>query len=441
MIDAARKFAGCAMFCRFMRNQLYVTAPADEALTVRAAAAEADRCRWEDRFASLLDCGLLSLSGRPDKDIGLSARGYPHGLSRSVVEFVCQQIIFPALQGGGHVCLDVSGLSAEELPAWQQQLRSVSSEPGDGGALSLSLDFASLASLPLRQVSATIRGKGRAVVRYPVPAWSAADTAQVSDWVEVTRRSYADTRVLPVPASAVRPLTPLHTTEKGQTVIPAGWFDARPLTAWLTVNLDARRLGAAFRARRQLAHCLRFADNLIDVIDWPLPALRLDALLNRRVAVRLTHIGDVMAAAGLHPHSPGAFCRLQRWLQCLRNCFVHESMLLARRRGPFPELGAGELINSLSARYGVADARRLVRNRILRHRHLLALSPLSVFPHPAYPGSAAAWIDLLPAIGCADAISMAGPELRSRLSLRDWERLLRLTAAIAAGSVRAGKPG
>ncbi len=440
MIVSAPGGAGCAMFSRLMTNRLY-PATTDTTLIRQAAVAEAEASYWEDRFAGLLDAGLLRFAGIPGRDMGLSAGRCTLSAPNGSLAFWCAQILAPAAQGGGHLCLDLSALDCTAAERWQPPLQHAVS---GASAISFSLGLGA-AAMSARELLATagamLGARGKVAVRYPVPADGPEGGPAGERWAELVQDSHADMRILPVPASAVRPLTPLHTSEKGQCVMPAGWFDTRPASAWLTAELDARQLRQPLTVRRQLADCLRFADNLIDTLDWPLPALRLDALLNRRVAVRITHIGDVLVTAGLRPDSPCIFSRLQRWLQFVRNSFVHESMLLARRRGPFPELCAGELINSLAVRYGVDDARRLVRNRILRHRHLLALSPLSIFPQLPCAGRVSDWIGLVPAIACADAISMAGPDVRARLTVNDWERLLRLTAAIAAGSVRAGAAG
>lgn len=419
------------------------------ALIYRATARESDRARWEDCFAELLQSGLLTLPAYPGREFGLSVGRYPHADDNGVAR-LCRQVLFPALREGCSVNLDMSDAAdgesclenceetcEERLSVWQQHLFADRQlRDHHAGSVGVSLTHGQLlASDKIPGLAKRLlRGRRRVAVRYRLSAMG----ENRPGWAELVQRSHRDTLIQPVPASTVRPLSALHSAEKGQAVMPRGLFDARSLSAWLTIDLDVRLLREPVSLRRRLACSLRFADNLIDVIDWPLPALRLDALLNRRVAVRLSHIGDFLVDSGIRPHDPDAFRRLQRWLQFIRACFVNESMLLARRRGPFPELGAGELVASLTPRYGVADANRLVRNRMLRHRHLLALSPLSLFPDAAYPGSAAAWIGLIPAIGCADAVAMHGSEVRTRLQPDDWGRLLQLTAAVAAGAV-AGK--
>jgi len=251
-------------------------------------------------------------------------------------------------------------------------------------------------------------------------------------WQDLVTVSHTDSRIKLVPVMALRPLSGLHMLERGDCVMPESLFEISADTAWLMLEIDATRLGPPVKMKRQLADCLCFADNLIDQINWPRPTLQLDALLNRRVGIHISHLGDLLSDQGMHPDRVETFHWLKRWLAFVRRCFVHESMLLARRRGPFPELGATELIAELTPRYGVNAARRLVQNKSLRHRHILALSPFSLFPAKATICTDEHWLNLIPALGCADALTMFGPDPRARLSLQAWRCLLQMTGALGA---------
>ena len=57
--------------------------------------------------------------------------------------------------------------------------------------------------------------------------------------------------------------------------------------------------------RRLLRAVLRLADNLVDQLDWPSPELAQDALVNRRLAVHVTGIGDLVDR---WDWIPAAFC-------------------------------------------------------------------------------------------------------------------------------------
>jgi hypothetical protein len=252
-------------------------------------------------------------------------------------------------------------------------------------------------------------------------------------WRMLVAASHADCRIKLIPRMAMRPLSGLQTLEKGDCVMPLSLFEVGNDTAWLILEIDAVRLMESSRPRGQLSVCLRFADNLIDAIHWPRPALQVDALLNRRVGFHITGLGNLLSKHGMNPVQVETFHWLKRWLGFVRHCLMHESRLLARRRGPFPQLGANELIAELTPRYGLHNAKRLLKNSCLRHRHILALSPFALFPALPGPCPDKHWLNLIPALNCADALTMYGSDPRSRLSPRDWHRLLQLTGALGAG--------
>ena len=61
---------------------------------------------------------------------------------------------------------------------------------------------------------------------------------------------------------------------------------------------------------------------------------------------------------------------------------------------------------------------------------LLALSPFALFPTaPAAQGDEK-WLNLIPALACADALTMHGKDVRARLSVTAWGRLLRMSGAL-----------
>lgn len=392
-------------------------------LAALAAAPEQDSSLWQQRFAALLRSSVLRVPDEPGREFALEA-GAAGSTSAGQLVWL-RHTLSRALHSGAQVALD---LSRADTGHWLVALERFSRElAGAPGQLSCSLP---LAMLPLAE---QLSAQGIPVcVRYGPEAGRRLS--------QLATASYADPLLRPVPAAAVRPLSALHNAERGQAAMPQALFEVRAGTAWLLLDVDMRRLGTPARARRLLHYTLRFADNLIDAVDWPLPALRLDALLSRRVALRLTHAGDLLQGGGLRPGTTAGFVWLQRQLQFVRRCIIHESMLLARRRGPFPDLCAGDLMAALTPRYGVADARRLLRNRLLRHRHLLALGPSALWPSAASPRRHpdSAWLDMLPVLGSADAITLGGGDLRERLSRPDWARLLQLTAAVAEAR---GAPG
>jgi hypothetical protein len=140
--------------------------------------------------------------------------------------------------------------------------------------------------------------------------------------------------------------------------------------------------------------------------------------------------------SGRDPNSFRALSWLQRWLETVRRCLTRASNRLALTRGSYPAFGAQDLVASLAPRYGVAEAGRIVRIRSTRNRHVMALSPFAFFPDELCAGASEPWLNLLPALGRADVVTMYGDERRTLLRLGGWLRLLQMAGAtVAAGSI------
>lgn len=403
-----------------------VPAAAIAGLLQAAAEREADTGRWVSRFARLVDEGLVQIFAPPGTTAAVHVHPYPFGNNWERISEFCQEHLNLFGRSNHRLCVDLSEIETNGFDACLNSLCAVSGT----GALMFSVadvhpGLAELLSARQTHQAVTLP----LAVRYLAPPQGCAGDPSL--WERLVGASHADTGITPVPARAGQLLSGLHASERATTVMPRGLFEAPSDTAWLMLRLDATRLGPPALLRRQLADCLRLADNLIDATVWPRPALHVDALLNRRVAVHVDRVGEWLCRRNLAPDDSQAFVQLRRRLQFVRHCFAHASMLLARRRGPFPQLGAAELIAELAPHYGLGNAERLVRNRCLRHRHILALSPFSILPADIDHTNERVWLDLLPAIGCADIISMAGSERRASLSLAGWERLLHITGALS----------
>jgi hypothetical protein len=398
-----------------------------------AAQREADPARWLSCFEALFTKGLLHIPSRPGAELALHVRQFPFESEIGRIVHFCFERIVHAVHNNSVIGIDLSQVRSHHFRVWLDRFQTELAAALSGvelspGQLMFSLldthtgfeDFLELGHCP--------------ALGYPTLAirYATAIPRCESRWQKLLAASHADSRIKPVPVMALRPLSGLHAVERGECVMPDSLFEVRADTAWLMLEIDATRLGPPAKLRAELSACLRMADNLIEEIYWPRPTLQLDALLNRRVGIHISRLGDLLTQRGMHPSDSRTFNWLRRWLRFVRRCFVHESILLARRRGPFPELGATELIAELTPRYGQQDASRMVKHRSLRHRHLLALSPFTLFPEESTEVADECWLNLIPVIECADALTMYGPDPRNRLSVRDWGRLLQLTGAIGA---------
>lgn len=258
-------------------------------------------------------------------------------------------------------------------------------------------------------------------------------------WGGLTELAHRDPGVSLVLQHTTRPSCTLAAGERGDAVLPRSLFEARAATAWLAFEVDlAACYAAALRPdpdlgamRRLLRAGLRLADNLMDQLDWASPELGQDALVNRRLAVHFTGLGDVVDRLQADPTAFSTVQATTRRLKLLRRLLIRESNRLARARGTYPGLEVRDVACTLSRNFGADYARRILRQAGLRHRHLLVLSPFGVFPRCAPRHPPDAYLHLLPVLCCADTVAMYGDAVRRVLPLPAYRRLLQMSWAIA----------
>jgi hypothetical protein len=256
-------------------------------------------------------------------------------------------------------------------------------------------------------------------------------------WLGVTELAHRDPGVGIVLQGTTRQACLLAASERADTVLPRSLFEVRADTAWLAMRINLARLrlcahSAGFATIRRLLRAgLRLADNLVDQLDWASPELRHDAMLNRRLALHIDGIGELVDQCRLDPATATSARLGLRWAGVLRRAMLRESNALARERGPFPGLAIGELQSTLSSRYGAARAEQLLRQSHLRHRHILVISPYAVFPRAAARHPLPQYLHLLPVMRCADTVGMYGHNVRAALSLPVFRRLIQMSWAIA----------
>ena len=446
-------------------------------LAILAAAGEPRREHWQRRFQCLLASGAIdALSDGQVPDTGASAlagqfglrfrklRADRDGFSASIA--CIAKRVAPLLSAGRKVCVDLTPVPDDTLKqsnsdsdfaafctALQAHFPSFlgGTKPRPGHLMFSLLadhpglpDFMKLReaeSLACPYLGVRIPNRLMSRLRFDTDEANRNDSACAekpdSVWEQLTRISHQDPGVVLIPEATTLPLSDLHSSELCEVAMPQSLFEAPADSAWLALQLDVSRLadpiaGIGFRRLRPILRAgLRFADNLIDCVDWPWASLRLDAMLNRRVAVHLVGIGDLVDRLDLNPLDFKSLQLVARWLGSMKRVLIRESAALARRRGPFPGLGVNDLVRNLAPHYGLKDAERLIRQRSLRHRHLLAISPWAIFPSAASNHPTIDYCNLLPTIACADTINMYGDRKRHALPLRDYRQLMRMTWALS----------
>ena len=221
--------------------------------------------------------------------------------------------------------------------------------------------------------------------------------------------------LLPVYADFVRSHCPLLPDERSVEVLPGSGLVVPAGSAWQCIRLPlaplCNRQGdiSDTALRRIASDAVRFADDLIDGLPWPDPTWQVDATRNRRVAFILTGIGDVAIHHRLDPGDFGTLRHLSQIVRAVQRALHDASGRLAAERGTVLSLNdtcpASDWFDGSIAESWARQFEEAKRSALVRHRHLLAMSPYSVLPSGASPP---AFADLLPLIGQADAWAFSG---------------------------------
>jgi hypothetical protein len=223
--------------------------------------------------------------------------------------------------------------------------------------------------------------------------------------------------LLPVYGGIARSSCPLLADEAADTVLPVSGLQLPADSACLPLRLNLARFTDnrgdidEVRLTQSLRVGLAEADGLLDHLTWPTAAQRGDARANRRIAVVLTGIGDLVAARRADPTRLACLRDLEDLLGRLRETLEAASAELASVRGPLPSLDnicaantwfEGSHGDAWQACFNAARQKTAVR-----HRSLLSLSPYAILPRSDHsdPG----YTDLLPLLRYADTWSFADP--------------------------------
>jgi hypothetical protein len=242
-----------------------------------------------------------------------------------------------------------------------------------------------------------------------------------ANWRAIWRSRLSRRRLAPVYGGFVRSACPLLADEAAAAVLPLSGLNAPLRSAWLPLELDlggfADDTGQLdlVALRVALDEAVPLADVLLGRRRWASTAQRGDAAENRRLALTVAGIGDLVKRRGQNPAELDCLRELHAELRAVRNAVDEASAREARRSGPLPALSLPPR-EWLTGAHGEQWRQRFEaarRRAAVRHRNLLAMSPYSVLP----AGSACdpAFADLLPLLAFADAWAFADPP-----DFRNW---------------------
>ena len=237
-------------------------------------------------------------------------------------------------------------------------------------------------------------------------------------------------------APLVRSRCLLLSAEAGNTVLPASAIQAPGGSAWVTGRLDLCRFANARGVidRDQLQQAIHFfverGLSSHEQIDWPSAAMRHDSWLNRRLALMVTGIGDLVVQRQHDPRNIGCLVSLRETMRWICSVALARSQRVATDFETLPALDRIDPVRTLT---GDRDrwARRW-REALDKHatasRNLLVLSPWSMFPSTAEPNPD--FSNLLPLLEFADACAFPRPPQLKGWNINDFIRLHQQTWAI-----------
>jgi hypothetical protein len=235
------------------------------------------------------------------------------------------------------------------------------------------------------------------------------------NWKVLWRNRMTPVPLIPAYGTTVRTACPLLSDEVTASVLPVSGIQVPVGSAWLPISLPLPHFSndSGEISWNQLLPALQsgvdLADTIMDQLCWAAAGQRSDAHLNRRLALSVTGLGDLVARRGL---DPGDLATL-RWLAAIvvriRSSLWQHSARLARDLGCLPALYDSDPSNGWDDIAHREDWRRrwqvALEQSAVRHRNMLILSPYSVLPS----GSACStgYTDLLPIVAAADAWSFS----------------------------------
>lgn len=242
----------------------------------------------------------------------------------------------------------------------------------------------------------------------------------------------------------VWPTCPLLAVEHANAVEPWLGLLAPVGTAWVWAIVrvdgyaDARGRLDHGALERGLEYCVEGGEALHDDALWPTALMRQDSWRNRRIAILLTGLGEIVVRRKLDPRALRSHDDLEQLLAWIRSVVTNRSRGLAGKNDLLPALNDNDPTLRLApqARAGWQERwSRALESLAVRHRNLLAMSPWSVIPEASQ--SPAAYFDLLSLLAAADACAFQPPCTIRHYNLNDFIDLYTYSrAALARGEAR-----
>ena len=250
------------------------------------------------------------------------------------------------------------------------------------------------------------------------------------NWLFLWRQRGLHNAVMPAYGAGVRTGCPLLGDEASEAVLPKYGVQVPAGSAWLPIALHLPAFADSAgqitwpELHAALEACVDLGDQLLDVLSWVAPCQRSDAWLNRRLAIVVTGIGELVQSRGNDPACLKCLQWVEEIVARVRKTLWDRSHVVAGQTGLLPALARSDPSGGLCDHSHRQDWQRRWRlalaSSAVRNRNLLVMSPYSVLP--GEDEDTAAFADLLPVLSYADAYSFAGPATLGGWNIRDFRR-------------------
>lgn len=162
-----------------------------------------------------------------------------------------------------------------------------------------------------------------------------------------------------------------------------------------------------------LKDCVERGEVLHDLRSWPVPRMRLDSWLNRRLSIAIRGWGNLVKIRGDDPAALTTLNELEELAEFISKTLRAHSRALALAKGHCPAVDAAGASVLESGDEMTARWRHAVDRTGLRHRNLLTINVWDVFPQ-CEPADLR-YADLLPLLRCANSLSF-----RRNVDISHW---------------------
>ena len=237
-------------------------------------------------------------------------------------------------------------------------------------------------------------------------------------------------------APLVRSHCPLLAHEIGATVLPQAAVQVPTGSAWICQLIELRRFANASgvldreRLRSELQRCIDQGLAAHAHTDWPTASLRHDSWLNRRLAINLTGIGDLVQRRRQDPRQIACLATLRKTLRWIRMTLTEYSARVALSDELLPAIAQFDPVWSLRSDRDQWQARwsAAIKEHARACRNLVVMSPWSVFPTTNDPDPA--YMNLLPLLDFADACAFPRSPRLASWNSKDFMQLYQRTWAV-----------